>query len=469
MLEPLPVSRGGRGVVYSDVFSLYYPHSILPSSSLPPLLCRRANFTGFRDMPFSSGMSRKPSTCSLPAALLMERGMTPSSSCEGFSPEGSTCSLDQSGHKRAASATVGTNPYDSKRDSSGSDVPPVIATFDAAIVKVVPSKVNGEVSGTSMSSSGFDASMGESPARIVNGPAKDSPSLRSASPRIANAYAGRRPRSTTPSRSADGRTANGSFLKRSSAGSNWADDVPSESSGAVNRPEWAHMHSGGQIRQENLSGSTSPFHQMLTTHPFPATGNPTAMRHSQAIKRHSGETYSTSVIQVPSTPNHKPTQKDSGYLESSPLIAVPPSLLGGVPTTTMSPRHANIAMNINAGNWPSPGRPLVPTARASRPHPQQQNPYVNGLVWTSTPQMGGARLPAPHPGGLMYPGGLANHGRNSHPVSCFNCGKRGHRGSSCPGETMETKSPDGGCCNMLVNASYMYNVMYAEVSRLLYV
>ena len=385
--------------------------------------------------------------------------MTPSSSCEGFSPEGSTCSLDQAGHKRAASATVGTDQFGNKRDSSGSDAP-VITTFDAAIVKAVPlfptTKVNGEVSGSSLNSSGFDTSTGESPMRIMNGP-KDSPSMRAASPRVQNAHMGRRPRSTTPSQSADGRTSSGGY-KRSSAGSNWADDVPNSSGGVVNRPEWAQMHSGGQVRQENLSGSTSPFHQLLTTHPFPVTGTPTPMRHAQAIKRHSGETYSTSVIQVPGTPDHKPAQKDSGYLESSPLIAVPPSLLPGVVPTTMSHRHSNTVLNSSAANWPSPGRPLLPgtsLVRASRSLSQQQNAfitaYANGLIRTSTPQIGGARPPVPHPtamGGLMYPGGLNNHGRSTHAVTyfCSNCGKRGHRGNSCPMETMETNSPDGRFC-----------------------
>ena len=55
---------------------------------------RRVNFSGFRDMPLSAGLVRKPSTCSLPAALLVEKGITPSSSYEGLSPASSTCSLD---------------------------------------------------------------------------------------------------------------------------------------------------------------------------------------------------------------------------------------------------------------------------------------------------------------------------------------------------------------------------------------
>ncbi len=50
-------------------------------------------------MPIAPGMIRKPSTCSLPASLLMEQqGMTPSSSIEGLSPTGSTCSLGMVGH-----------------------------------------------------------------------------------------------------------------------------------------------------------------------------------------------------------------------------------------------------------------------------------------------------------------------------------------------------------------------------------
>ena len=50
-------------------------------------------------MPIAAGMIRKPSTCSLPASLLMEQqGMTPSSSVEGLSPTGSTCSLGTVGH-----------------------------------------------------------------------------------------------------------------------------------------------------------------------------------------------------------------------------------------------------------------------------------------------------------------------------------------------------------------------------------
>jgi len=58
-------------------------------------------------MPFSGNMARKPSTCSLPAALLTEQGITPSSSCDGFSPTGSTCSLDKFALTRGSGGGVG--------------------------------------------------------------------------------------------------------------------------------------------------------------------------------------------------------------------------------------------------------------------------------------------------------------------------------------------------------------------------
>lgn len=74
---------------------------------------RKNNVSSFRDIPIAS-ISRKPSTSSLPASLLLaDRMLTPSNSIEQLSLYSSTCSLDTfvhpvrfSSHPRASSEAV---------------------------------------------------------------------------------------------------------------------------------------------------------------------------------------------------------------------------------------------------------------------------------------------------------------------------------------------------------------------------
>lgn len=440
-----------------------------PSLTLISLITsRRANFTGFRDMPFSSGMTRKASTCSLPAALLMERGITPSSSFEGLSPAESTSSLDikpMQGvttpvHKRPVSVTAsGTasvgDHHRSKSEgvniSMGAEVPPVIASVDNAIVKAVPAKMNGDV-GLGSRSVGCGMSGGiESQQRTGSTPSAAN------TPKVQNRYSASHIHNisnasrTSSFGNADGVSATGS--------SSWADQVvPAEEIVHMNRPEWAQMSSNGELHARpprhgdlhhnaavfNAPGRTSPFHQLLTTQPYSPTQpyqTQPQLRHTHVplAKRHSGETYNASVIQVPGTP------KENNYSGNPPILSVPPSLLPGGPAAAGIPQR--IPMNVNAANW---SRPVilpnsVTLARTTRSNVQALPfvPYttaaVNGLLPASS-QVGVNRLPAPQPVLPSY----HQHHRSSKPVvTCFNCGKRGHLGNACPGETMETNNPQG--------------------------
>ena len=106
-----------------------YTHSLVP---------RAHNFTGFRDMPYNPRMTRKPSTCSLPAALLTEnRVTTPSSSVDGLSPTDSTCSLDKAA--LIVSQTSGSMT-DMFYTLNGAQSP---ASYDVAVLKAMTAGQGG--------------------------------------------------------------------------------------------------------------------------------------------------------------------------------------------------------------------------------------------------------------------------------------------------------------------------------------
>ena len=156
-------------------------------------------------MPIAPGMIRKPSTCSLPASLLMEQqGMTPSSSIEGLSPTGSTCSLGMVGHSHhhthhpqhqqvrrtptpshstrhsaashtpySASVMVEPSRHSSKSDSSAiKEEGSSVAIMDSAIVKAGPSfhspPLTSPDSVTSSSSSRVDSSLPSEDVSVEN-------------------------------------------------------------------------------------------------------------------------------------------------------------------------------------------------------------------------------------------------------------------------------------------------------------
>ena len=418
-------------------------------------------------MPLTAGLVRKPSTCSLPAALLVEKGITPSSSYEGLSPASSTCSLDminQRGNTPARlhrSSVSETERRYSKNESSMVENSPVLTNVDAAIVKAVPllphTKMNGEVSDVSTSS--------EVPPRGRSGMV--SPQNPATVPKVRNKC----------SDISDSSSARASA--RSSGGTSWADQVvPCEESAVINRPEWAHMTANGEVKHNTSVQSIgnqvlSSFPQVAGSHSIQGLhaqfhpNTPPHIRHNAATKRSSTDVPNSSIVQVSSTPesSNKHTRRESS---SSPVIKVPQPVL---PSSSIPGSARSSHLPMNATNWQ--GAPMrqfllpnsVSLIRTCRPQVTPPAavyaPYttsatvVNGLVSTppSQPINRVPAVPPPHhhafaAGGFVsYPTvGLPMHSQSSSPApppTCFNCGKRGHLGSTCPGETMESNNAEG--------------------------
>ena len=417
-------------------------------------------------MPLRAGLIRKPSTCSLPAALLVEKGMTPSSSYEGLSPASSTCSLDMINlrgntpvHSHRYSVPQTERHY-GRSENSAVENSPVLANVDAAIVKAVPSlphsKMNGDVPVSDLSMSG------EKPLRVGSG--STSPQNPATVPKVYNRHSGSSDTSRTGT--------------RSSGGMSWADQVvPSEESMMINRPGWAQMSaangemrlvsSHGELQHHNIhvrGQVPSSAQQFIASHPVHHQPHPHTSphaRHGLVAKRNSGEGYNTSIIQVPGTPDNvgKHIHRESS---PSPVVKVPQPMLpqGSVPVSAR-----NVQMPLNTTNWPTPMRQfLLPNSvslvRASRPQAPPTAVYTP-YTPTTTVVNGLIRTPPPHhvnriaattahvftPGGYVaYPTlGLPTYPQSSPapPVACWNCGKRGHLGTACPGETMETNNPEG--------------------------
>ena len=258
-------------------------------------------------MPTAPGMTRKPSTCSLPASLLMEQQrMTPSSSYEGLSPTGSTCSLGMVGHghlRRTPTPSHGhrysssSHSAEHHRHLSRSESASVredsssVAVMDAAIVRVVPSAhsppFTSPDSTSSRANSSFSSEVGtgnmlsESPLRGVSD--HNSSAASAASQQVGHASSVDKSSSGHAHKTNGPVTASSSVSKSvhkeeltsswksvggASNGSSWADEVvSSEEAGQVNRPDWANMSS--------LSATSASSSGGRTVSPAAATAKPT--------------------------------------------------------------------------------------------------------------------------------------------------------------------------------------------------
>lgn len=300
-------------------------------------------------MPIAPGMIRKPSTCSLPASLLMEQqGMTPSSSVEGLSPTGSTCSLGMVGHSHhyahhhhqqvrrtptpshstrhsaashtphSASMVTEQSRHSSKSESSViKGESSSVAVMDSAIVRAGPSvhsppltSPDSVISGSSRMDSSEDVSIrsessenplrgvsGHNPATITQHPAACSgdrstsgqPSSDSGAKANGPVHA---PNTATGSSSKGDRedlTSSWKSVGNASNCSSWADEAVSSGEAAnINRPEWANM-------SPNASGSSSSASSSSTT----SSGTPvTATRqHTTASANGSSSSSSNSATQ----------------------------------------------------------------------------------------------------------------------------------------------------------------------------
>ena len=196
--------------------------------------------------------------------------------------------------------------------------------------------------------------------------------------------------------------------------------------------------------------------------------------HTPLVKRNSSElsaNQSSPVIQAaPPPPAPQPQQVYVGGNRAPNIVGVPagrgaggvgaggghnwimrPVLLPNHPVTVIgvpvTNRNQHQHQVIHASNPPV----TIPHNGLMRTVPGQQNRLPPGNTATIVP----ATFVPTHyhhhhqPGGGG--GGLVSHiqgGSGGPPAMCFNCGKRGHLGNSCPGVTMETNNPDSKlCCN----------------------
>ncbi len=381
-------------------------------------------------MPMAPGMTRKPSTCSLPASLLMERGLTPSSSFDGFSPTGSTCSLDKfasgglGAHMTTPSQAIyhGNHERQTSRSSCNSVV---IEESDAAILKVIP------LPDTATNTDPNVFTDNSSKIGTLNATKKHTKAGPSAPPSKI---------------SANNHSPGGSNSIQEPSTSSWADQSITNDTGG-DRPDWAILPSNGEVKQNG----TPPFKQVhssqsklsgggsnsyiipIRTHPDqsnpfqqysapPSQSKsphmPQRSRHTPVSKRNSSEGYSSS-----------PT----GITESSPTRHKIPVIAGNRGSEWNSGRH-DIQQSTLAIKRTYPGNQQH---QAILGMPAQ---YVNGVL-KPVSHHGNS-----HGGILLGCGGggrLVNHPRaDPGPVTCFNCGKRGHIGVTCPANTMDTNNPD---------------------------
>ena len=224
-------------------------------------------------------------------------------------------------------------------------------------------------------------------------------------------------------------------------------------------PNKLSITSSTGVSSSNFLSSGDP-QQIIPIHTHPGQASPfQQLSHRQQSASHSSSSYfkHVPVAKRNSHETNTPTQVINSSPSSSTVHAPQPPLLPSGENRNILPP----ASSPGTSNWVSPVRhlllpgPLIrssPSRTQQHPHTFQyppqvnyQNPVVNGLMRTPPPQM---RLGPPHVQSfvvstpVIYQGVMPNHGQGSPPASCFNCGKRGHIGTTCPGKTLESNNPD---------------------------
>ena len=361
-------------------------------------------------MPYNPRMSRKPSTCSLPAALHSESRATPCSSVDGLSPTDSTCSLD----KVVISQVTGT-PGELFLPVNGSHEPPSVANYDMAILKAVTAAQSVTSADAATKTSSRPHSVA-SPTSPNSHPHTLSPlggtcgsDVQSESSTLVGSDVASQSKVATLTRSSAGRGTEGSWADRLDAG---------EDEREASTPEWAQLHRQGSGRRSHTPSHTSKHSHTPVTKWYSAELN---------------DGWSHTDHMTSSRPQYHPpptTLRNPALVQGASWIhRLPPAVL----------QH------------PAGGRG---GGRHRVPHHSVTPVGVNGLVHSFAPPP--PPLPVapvlPRPayipsGGVVpgYPPVLTNHSRGSlQPPSpaCFNCGKKGHYGTSCPADTMDTHNPD---------------------------
>lgn len=359
----------------------------------------------------------KASTCSLPASLLAERGLTHSSSCDRLTPYGSTSSLDQANETTSLVVLPSSAPnhhHHHHRRAGSLGVIPVLT--DTAIVKVVQRDALQEASeGGALTSLGCrndyhvpSTTAGDATVSAVN--------------------------PDTSHSSQDSGISRTSVSVEST--SSWADQS-SKGTGEGDMcllPTWAQLHRSSpnitfSAADSPLSGSPVLSHSCLPPPPAPLLHQSHPGNHHTPSPHHT--TFSPTLGGRHHTPVHKRHSSDSPSTDTVHPVSI--QLIHQMAhTPPPPPPHAHLPFNGNS--WQAMRPIIIPGAMQLQRGGPRGPILTNGLMTCTGPMQ---RIPI-----VFMSHTPLSHGRTTQNMTCFNCGKKGHLGNSCPNGNVNS-SPQG--------------------------